>query len=101
MDASFDVGDRRWVCALAGDEDHVQCAVEFSVAASIKAVADCLPRGSRDRCYAGEPCKRCFGGESSSVRTGEHDVRGGVRSYAWLVKQLRFEFANDRFDLAF
>jgi hypothetical protein len=31
-EAAFDVGDRRWMCAFAGDEDHVQGAVEFAVA---------------------------------------------------------------------
>jgi hypothetical protein len=32
LEASFDVGDRRWVGALLCDEDHVQGAVEFAVA---------------------------------------------------------------------
>ena len=33
LEAPFDVGDRGGVCAFAGDEDHVECAVEFAVAA--------------------------------------------------------------------
>jgi hypothetical protein len=32
VDASFDVCDRRRVCAFASGEDHVQRAVEFAVA---------------------------------------------------------------------
>jgi hypothetical protein len=31
-EAAFEVGDRGGVCALAGDEDHVQGAVQFAVA---------------------------------------------------------------------
>ena len=49
------------------DEDHVECAVEFSVAASVEAVADGLAGGGGDRCCAGEPRKRCFGGDPSLV----------------------------------
>jgi hypothetical protein len=33
---SLDVGDRGGVWAFAGDEDHVQCAVEFAVAAAVE-----------------------------------------------------------------
>jgi hypothetical protein len=31
-ESAFDVGDRRWVGAFPGDEDHVECAVELAVA---------------------------------------------------------------------
>jgi hypothetical protein len=41
-DASVHIGDRRLVCASAGDEDHVQGAVELAVAAAVEAVADRL-----------------------------------------------------------
>ena len=54
---AFDVGDRWWVPASAGDQDHVQRAVEFSVAAAVEAVADCLSGGGGDRCAAGERAK--------------------------------------------
>jgi hypothetical protein len=45
LNASLDVGDRRRVCAFPCDEDHVECAVEFAVAASVEAVADGLAGG--------------------------------------------------------
>jgi len=41
-DSSIDVGDRRRMRASAGDEDHVQGAVELAVAAAVEAVADRL-----------------------------------------------------------
>jgi hypothetical protein len=77
LESSFDVGDLCGVCAFACDEDHVQCAVEFAVAASVEAVADRLVGGGRDRCCAGEPGEGCFGGDASSVRPGEDEL-GGV-----------------------
>src|SRR6266516_1699804 len=67
LQASFDVGDRGGVGAVACDEDHVQCAVEFAVAASVEPVADCLPGGGGDRCCAGESCEGCFGADPSLV----------------------------------
>jgi hypothetical protein len=63
----FDVGVRRGVRAFACDEDHVQCAVEFSVAAAVEAVADRLAGGGRDRCGAGEPGEGGFGADASLV----------------------------------
>jgi hypothetical protein len=77
----------------------VQCAVEFAVAASVEAVADRLAGRGRDRCCAGEPGEGCFGGDASSVRPGEDELCGGVRSNAWLFEQVWCEFAGDRFDL--
>src|SRR6266567_2641479 len=67
LEASFDVGDRGGVCAFACDEDHVQRAVEFAVAASVEPVADRLPGGSGYRCGAGEPCEGGFGADPSLV----------------------------------
>ena len=60
LEASFDVGDRGGVCAFAGDEDHVQGAVEFAVACSVEPVADRLAGGGGDRCCAGESGEGCF-----------------------------------------
>ena len=34
VEAAVDVGDRRWVCAAAGEDDLVERAVEFAVAAA-------------------------------------------------------------------
>src|SRR6266498_2986075 len=67
LQPSFDVSDRGGVRAFAGDEDHVQCAVEFAVAASVEAVADRLSGGGRDRCCAGESCEGCLGGDPALV----------------------------------
>src|SRR2546430_12280198 len=63
LEASFDVGDRGGVGAFAGDEDRVECAVEFAVAAAVEPVADRLAGGGGDRRCAGEPCEGCFGGD--------------------------------------
>src|SRR5947209_18860615 len=65
--SALDVGDRGGMCAFAGDEDHVQCAVEFSVAASVESVADYLAGGGGDRCGAGEPGEGGFGADASLV----------------------------------
>src|SRR5689334_20202021 len=67
VDASFDVGPCRRVCAFACDEDHVQCAVQFAVAASVEPVADGLPRGGGDRSGAGESCEGCFRADAAMV----------------------------------
>ncbi len=61
LESAFDVGDRRGMCALPCDEDHVQCTVEFAVTGSVEAVADGLPRGSGDQGGAGKPCEGGFG----------------------------------------
>ncbi len=67
LQTSLDVGDRGGMCAFARDEDHVQCTVEFSVAASVEAVADRLSGGSGDRCCAGEPRERGFRFDPAAV----------------------------------
>src|SRR6266566_8097166 len=100
LQPSFDVGDGGGVGAFAGDEDHVECAVEFAVAASVEPVADRLPGGGGDRGCAGEACEGGFGGDPSLVRPGEHQLCGRMRSDAGLLEQLRGELASDRFDLA-
>ena len=44
VDASLDVGPCRRMRAFACDEDHVRCAVQFAIAASVEPVADGLTR---------------------------------------------------------
>src|SRR5690348_8873021 len=78
----------------------MQCAVEFSVAASVESVADCLAGGGRDRCCAGEPCEGGLGRKSAAVGPGEDELGGGQCADAWLVEQLRSEAANELFDFA-
>ena len=53
--------------AFSGDEDHVQCAVEFAVAAAVEAVADRLAGGGGDRCGAGEPGEGGFASDPALV----------------------------------
>ena len=65
--SSFDVGDRGWVHASAGDDDLVECAVELSVAAAVEAVADCLAGGGGDGGGAGEAGEGCFAVDASGV----------------------------------
>jgi hypothetical protein len=100
LDASVGVGDRRWVRASAGDEDHVQCAVELAVAAAVEAVADRLSGGGGDRCAAGEAGEGGFASDPAAVRPGEHDLRGRGRADAGLIEQLRCQRVRELFDLA-
>jgi hypothetical protein len=62
-----DVGDRRRVCASAGEDDLVEGAVEFVVAAAVEAVADWLAGGGGDRGGAGEASEGGFAGYASVV----------------------------------
>jgi len=58
LESPLDVGDRGGMGAFSCDEDHVQCPVEFSVAASVEPVADGLAGRGGDRGCAGESCER-------------------------------------------
>ena len=52
--ASLDVGDRRRVVFASADDDVVQGAVEFAVAAAVEPVAHALAGGGGDRGGSGE-----------------------------------------------
>jgi hypothetical protein len=52
---------------LSCDEDHVQCAVEFAVAAAVEPVADGLAGGGGDRGCAGESGEGCFRSDAAAV----------------------------------
>jgi hypothetical protein len=52
--SAFDVGAGAGVHAHAGDDGHVQRAVQAPVAAAVDAVADRVAGGGRDRVHAGE-----------------------------------------------
>ena len=67
LGSPVDVVDCRLVPAASGDDDLVEGAVEFAVAASVEAVADGLAGGGGDRCGAGEARERCFASETSGV----------------------------------
>jgi hypothetical protein len=66
-EAAFDVGDRRWMEAFTRDQDQVERAVEFAVAASVEPVADGLAGGGRDRGGAGEACEGGFRSDAAWV----------------------------------
>ena len=60
LQTPFDVRDRRRMEAFPRDQDHVERAVEFAVAATVEPVADGLPGRGRDRGGAGEACEGGF-----------------------------------------
>src|SRR6266508_6913415 len=99
-DASIDVGDRRLVCASAGDEDHVQGAVELAIAAAVEAVADRLSRRSGDRCAASEASEGGLASDPAGVGPGDDELRGRERSDARLIEQLRRQRSGELLDLA-
>ncbi len=74
-DSSIDVGDRRRMCASAGDEDHVQGAVELAIAAAVEAVADRLARRGGDRCAASEASEGGLASDPALVRPGDDELR--------------------------
>jgi hypothetical protein len=67
LGSPVDVVDRRLVQAAAGDDDLVEGAVEFPVAAAVEPVADRLTRRGGDRGCAGEAGEGRFASEASGV----------------------------------
>ena len=88
-DSSIDVGDRRGVSSSARDEDHVQGAVESSVAAAVEAVADRLSRGGGKRCAAGEAREGGLASDPAGVRPGDDQLGGDDRRVAVPSRQPR------------
>jgi hypothetical protein len=99
LDATVDVSDRWRVGSAAGDEDHVQRAVESAVAASVEAVTDCLSGRGGDRGAAGEACERGFASDPAAVRPGDQDLRRRERTDTGLLEELRRQLARERLDL--
>src|SRR5665647_298947 len=85
--SALNVGAGGRVHAHAGDDGHVERAVEATVTAAVDAVSDGVAGRRRNRVHAGEAGERRFGSDAAQVRPRGQRHRGGDRADAGLLEQ--------------
>src|SRR5674476_1064850 len=85
--SALNVGAGGRVHAHAGDDGHVERAVEATVTAAVDAVSDGVAGRRRNWVHAGEAGERRFGSDAAQVRPRGQRHRGGDRADAGLFEQ--------------
>ena len=97
--SAVEVGAGGWVGAGAGERDDVDRAVELAVTAAVEPVAFGVAGAGGDRGGAGVPREARVGREPFGAGGVADDDRGGDRSAAALVEQLRAVSLDQRLEL--
>src|SRR5665648_316753 len=85
--SALNVGAGGRVHAHAGDDGHVERAVEATVTAAVDAVSDGVAGRRRNWVHTGEAGERRFGSDAAQVRPRGQRHRGGDRADAGLFEQ--------------